>query len=56
VAKCSHVTFFMAATDAGAGFPIQDSREPPSAASSWTGDLRRRQKHAIGVVYADLAL
>jgi hypothetical protein len=44
VAKGEHLACAMTATDAGAGFLIQDSRTPPSAASPWTGDLRRRQK------------
>jgi hypothetical protein len=56
VAKGNRLACLMTATDAGAGFLIQDSREPPSAASSWTGDLRRTQKHATGVFHADSAL
>ena len=41
VAKGYHLECMMGATDAGAGFLIQDTRNPPSAASMWTGDLRR---------------
>jgi hypothetical protein len=41
VAKGDHLRCVMDATDAGAGFLIQDTRQPPSAASPWTGDLRR---------------
>jgi hypothetical protein len=41
VAKGDHLQCVMGATDVGAGFLIQDTRKPPSAASPWTGDLRR---------------
>jgi hypothetical protein len=41
VAKGDHLECVMDATDAGAGYLIQDTRQPPSAASPWTSDLRR---------------
>jgi hypothetical protein len=37
--KGSHHNCIMSATDTGAGFLMQDSRKPPSAASPWSGDL-----------------
>jgi hypothetical protein len=37
--KGSHLNCIMSATDAGAGFLMQDPRKPPSAASPWQGDL-----------------
>jgi hypothetical protein len=41
VAKGNHLNCIMRASDAGAGFLIDDKRKPPSAASIWSGDLRR---------------
>ncbi|KAI8936195.1 hypothetical protein NX059_006626 [Plenodomus lindquistii] len=40
VAKGEHLICLMQATDAGAGYLIEDKRSPPSAASRWTGDLK----------------
>ncbi|OAL50382.1 hypothetical protein IQ07DRAFT_509705 [Pyrenochaeta sp. DS3sAY3a] len=40
VQKGEHLVCLMQATDRGAGFLIQDTRTPPSAASPWNGDLR----------------
>ncbi|KAH6860763.1 hypothetical protein BKA58DRAFT_323113 [Alternaria rosae] len=38
--KGNRLMCFMEATDRGAGWLSQDNRQPPSAASRWTGDLR----------------
>lgn len=40
VEKGEHWNCIMDATDAGAGFLIEDTRKPPSAASPWQGDLQ----------------
>jgi hypothetical protein len=42
IKKGEHLKCIMEATDAGAGFLIEDTRKPPSAASAWTGDLKGR--------------
>jgi len=39
IVKGQHLNCIMGATDAGAGFLIEDPRKPPSAASPWSGDL-----------------
>lgn len=39
-AKGEHLICLMQATDKGAGLLLGDTREPPSAASKWTGDLK----------------
>ncbi|KAH7080614.1 hypothetical protein BKA63DRAFT_563290 [Paraphoma chrysanthemicola] len=44
VQKGEHFKCLMVATDVGAGFLIQDTRKPPSAASRWTGDLQQELK------------
>jgi hypothetical protein len=38
--KGDHMMCLMEATDRGAGWLRKDTRQPPSAASRWTGDLR----------------
>ncbi|KAI4638163.1 hypothetical protein J4E93_010319 [Alternaria ventricosa] len=38
--KGHHLTCLMDATDRGAGWLSKDTRQPPSAASKWTGELR----------------
>jgi hypothetical protein len=38
--KGDHMLCLMEATDQGAGWLEEDTRQPPSAASKWTGDLR----------------
>ncbi|KAI4912818.1 hypothetical protein J4E90_006224 [Alternaria incomplexa] len=38
--KGHHLTRLMDATDRGAGWLSKDTRQPPSAASKWTGELR----------------
>ncbi|KAF2856423.1 hypothetical protein T440DRAFT_439477 [Plenodomus tracheiphilus IPT5] len=43
VDKGHHLICLMEATDSGAGHLIEDKRNPPSAASQWTGDLRYEQ-------------
>jgi hypothetical protein len=40
VAKGHHLKCVMDATDEGAGFLVEDTRSPPSAASKWSGDLK----------------
>mgnify|MGYP006877402445 CR=1 FL=1 len=40
VKKGNHLLCLMAASDRAAGYLEQDTRDPPSAASKWTGDLR----------------
>tara|TARA_R110002003_G_scaffold56_4_gene5076 strand:+ start:2785 stop:3204 length:420 start_codon:yes stop_codon:yes gene_type:complete len=42
IKKGEHMKCIMEATDAGAGFLVEDTRKPPSAASPWTGDLKGR--------------
>lgn len=42
VEKGAHQLCLMQATDKGAGFLMQDSRNPPSATSPWSSDLRSR--------------
>jgi hypothetical protein len=41
VDKGDHFNCIMHAADFGAGFLIEDKRQPPSAASPWFGDLKR---------------
>ncbi|KAF1915304.1 hypothetical protein BDU57DRAFT_476936 [Ampelomyces quisqualis] len=40
VRKGDHLNCVMVATDTGAGFLLEDTRKPPSAASPWSGDLK----------------
>jgi len=40
--KGEHLNCLMTATDQGAGFLIDDTRIPASAASPWTGDLKSK--------------
>jgi hypothetical protein len=40
VEKGEHWNCIMDATDAGAGFLIEDTKKPPSVASPWQGDLQ----------------
>jgi hypothetical protein len=42
--KGNHLMCLMEATDRGAGFLSQDTRQPPSAASRWTGDMIAERK------------
>ncbi|KAI4661440.1 uncharacterized protein J4E79_005253 [Alternaria viburni] len=42
--KGNRLMCLMEATDRGAGWLSQDTRQPPSAASRWTGDLRAELK------------
>lgn len=42
VDKGLQLTCLMEATDQGAGYLLDDSRSPPSAASRWAGDLKSR--------------
>lgn len=39
VEKGKHLNCLMEASDKGAGWLLKDTRNPPSAASQWTGDL-----------------
>jgi hypothetical protein len=47
VAKGDHLNCIMEATDASAGFLVQDTRTPPSAASRWSGDLKRAKTNLV---------
>jgi hypothetical protein len=45
IEKGQHLNCLMNAPDQGAGWVLGDTRNPPSAASEWTGDLLGKKIH-----------
>jgi hypothetical protein len=52
VSKGNHMNCIMDATDAGAGFLMEDTRKLPSAASLWSGSLKSAYTDAIEIICA----
>lgn len=52
VSKGYHMNCIMDATDAGAGYLLEDTRKPPSAASVWSGSLKSAYSDAVKIICA----